>query len=175
MTITVTLVRHAQSTHNAFGDMNRDVPVTPEGAVMSKKIVGDYDIAICSILKRARQTLEYSNITCKEVIYTDLCREIRDGNPINLLAIENMSVAHETSSQIAQRIKELKNLIRRLSPASSSNSRSKTNSRSGIKSGIKSGINQCSPRIIIFCHASIIREITGNNVSNCQQINYSFD
>jgi len=112
----ITLVRHSQSTHNLYGDKTRDCPLTEHGIKQASTIIGTYDLVICSTLKRARQTLAASQLIYKEVIFTDLCREIRDRNPINLLPEEEASkIDNETRLQITARIEEFRKFLKECS------------------------------------------------------------
>lgn len=111
----ITLIRHAQSTYNAHGDNSRDCPITEVGKKQASTLTGSYDLIICSTLKRARQTLETSNLSCDNVIFSDLCREIRDGNPINLLQDEDASkVDNETQAQINERVNEFRKYLKNM-------------------------------------------------------------
>ena len=108
--MSIILIRHAQSTHNAFGDQTRDCPLSGQGKKDAKAIKGHYDLVICSTLKRACETLEYSSLKYNNIIYTDLCREIRDGNPINLLLKEEESM--ESYEDIKKRIQTFKDFLK---------------------------------------------------------------
>lgn len=84
----VIFVRHAESTHNATGDTSRNVGLSERGKIDAKKLTVEYDLVICSTLRRTRETLDYSSVNYTDVIYTPLCREIRDTNPVNLYSGE---------------------------------------------------------------------------------------
>ena len=58
----ITVMRHAQSTHNASGDNSWNVGLTEEGRLQAREVSGEYDLVICSTLRRAQQTLEFSSI-----------------------------------------------------------------------------------------------------------------
>lgn len=73
----VTFLRHSQSIFNRDLTSEKDCDLTDFGIEQSKTINGTYDIIICSILKRAKQTLQYSQLQSKELYFTDLCREVR--------------------------------------------------------------------------------------------------
>jgi broad specificity phosphatase PhoE len=106
----VTFYRHAPSTFNIYGDISNDVPITEDGKVDAfTKIFGEFDIVICSTMKRARQTLDASRLIFKTVIFTDLCREILSGNPSNLYnGEENIK---ETEIDILNRMNKFKDLL----------------------------------------------------------------
>lgn len=79
----ITLLRHAQSTYNANGDMSPNVGITDEGKIQASRLNGEFDLVICSTLRRARETLDHSNIKYKKIIFTEMCREVSGGNPVN--------------------------------------------------------------------------------------------
>lgn len=108
----LTLIRHSQSTFNAWGSQERNCPLTPEGIKICKNLQGTYDLVICSTLRRARQTLEESNLVYPEVLFSELCREIRGGNPVDYY--DNEPLVSETPEQIVSRINEFKQLVQEL-------------------------------------------------------------
>ncbi len=109
----IVLIRHAESTFNKFGDKSHNCPITENGKVQASKLRGKYDLIVCSTLKRARQTLDYSNIEYSNIIFTNLCREVLDNNPINLYNGENNVV--ETKDDIKNRSDKLRNMLNELS------------------------------------------------------------
>lgn len=137
----IILIRHAQSTYNAWGDQSRDVPITPAGQEMAKSICGSYDLIICSPLRRTRETLAASQIQCGKIIFSHLCREVRDGNAINLLSDEPDDMLHETEEELSNRIAELKKLVYELHPE--------------------------YPKIGIVCHACFVHRLGGGHLANC--------
>ena len=96
--MSVTFFRHSKSYFNIYKDTSRDVGIPDSSKNEARcKMIGNYDIIICSTLRRARETLESSSITYKNIIYTDLCREVLDGNESNLLYHEeNITESRET-------------------------------------------------------------------------------
>lgn len=92
MTKVLHLVRHSTSTFNQYGDTTRDCPLSPDGVKLAANLSGDYDLIICSALKRARETVQYSKLTYQKIIYSDDCREFRDGNPINVTPNEDILI-----------------------------------------------------------------------------------
>jgi len=105
----VAFFRHAQSTYNAGGDLSRNVPITPFGVEQSKSMVGHAGLVICSTLKRARQTLDASNLKYKRVIFTDLCREIMADNTSDFYDLEDLKM--ETDEDIKKRMEAFKKFI----------------------------------------------------------------
>jgi broad specificity phosphatase PhoE len=73
----VTFLRHAQSVFNRDLTSEKNCELTPEGIEQAKKVTGTFDVIICSLLQRAKQTLEHSQLSCKKLYFTDLCREVR--------------------------------------------------------------------------------------------------
>ncbi len=135
----VLLIRHAQSTFNAFGDKGKDVPITDKGREVAKLLTGHYDLVICSTLKRTRETLDASSITYKNIMFTDLCREFLDGNPVNLYnGEENWE---ETLEQLDERIKKFKVLAKEME----------------VKHG----------KVAVITHSSFLTRMTGYRFDNC--------
>jgi broad specificity phosphatase PhoE len=77
MAMKVCFLRHAESIFNAKKQSEKDCDLTEKGKEQAAEIQGEYDVVICSILKRTRQTLALSKIKAGQIIYTDLCREKR--------------------------------------------------------------------------------------------------
>lgn len=73
----VNFLRHAESVFNANLTSEKDCNLTDTGRYQASKLEGEYDIVICSIMKRTCQTLDHSNIKYGRLIFTDLCREKR--------------------------------------------------------------------------------------------------
>ena len=92
MTGVVYFIRHAESIYNCYGVDEVDCGITVNGGYMARRLNFQVDLVICSTLKRARQTLDFSNISYKEVIFTDLCRESRNGKRSNYLLNETLVV-----------------------------------------------------------------------------------
>lgn len=146
----VTFIRHAQSKFNAYGDTSRDVGLSEQGKESATRLNGNYDVVICSNLTCAVETLISSNIQYHSVIRSDICREVRDGNPINLLREESEDQLTETAEMVEDRVIRLKHLIRVLYDI---------------------GLN----RIVIISHNGFIKYITEASLLNCQKINYTFN
>src|SRR5437762_9121115 len=106
----VAFFRHAESSFNALGDRSANVPITENGKNASKAMKDHVDLVICSTLKRARQTLDESEIVYKRIIFTDLCREILDGNTSNLYSKTEENIV-ETEEQLQERMRLFKELI----------------------------------------------------------------
>lgn len=102
-------IRHAESYYNGSKREERDVGLNPAGILQAQKLNYDVDLVICSKLKRAVQTLHYSKIKYADVIYTSLCREIRNGHVTGLFP--NEENIKDTKENILENIKELKKII----------------------------------------------------------------
>lgn len=140
------LLRHAESVFNKFGTLTRDCQLSSDGREQAQALTGDYDLVVCSKLLRAKQTLEFSRIMYKDLLYTHLCREIRDGNIINLL--DNELEEKETKEQLQDRIIRFKELLRQLSVI--------------------------YPRILVVSHGCFLHRLTGYSWHNAQQREYEF-
>ena len=72
----VYLVRHAQSQAN-IGEYVVDARLTEHGKSQAAKLSGHFDLVICSVMTRAKETLEYSKITHDKVVYSEDAREMK--------------------------------------------------------------------------------------------------
>lgn len=70
-------LRHGESVFNKYGTSGKDCSLTEKGIEQAFQISGHYDIIICSILRRCKETLENSKLSANEYIYSDLCREYK--------------------------------------------------------------------------------------------------
>ena len=76
--MSITLLRHASSTFNEGNQTEKDCGLSETGKLQAESISGHYDIVIVSVMRRARETLEYSNITYDRLIESALFREKMD-------------------------------------------------------------------------------------------------
>ena len=97
----ITFLRHAQSNGN-LGNPAKDSTLSQAGIEQARKISGDFDLIVCSTLRRTRQTLDESQIICKDIVFTDICRENLDGNPNSQYNGEDVCV--ENNEQIVNRV-----------------------------------------------------------------------
>ena len=145
MSVKIAFFRHAQSRFNAYNDLSPNSSLTEAGKVSCKNIKGKFDLVICSTLRRARETLDNSNIKYKRVIFTELCREILDGNTSNLYnGEENISESHE---DITRRISKLKEFIMQ-----------------------QPEVNNETINIAIISHGCFLFKMIGQGFCNCQCI-----
>jgi broad specificity phosphatase PhoE len=145
MSIKVAFFRHAPSTFNINGDLSPNVPTTDDGKLLAKSMKGHVDLVICSTLRRARETLDHSEIVYKRVIYTDLCRELLDGNTSNLYNGESNTI--ETPQDIEYRISRFKEFILQQPEATTGNDQ---------------------PRIAVISHGCFLHKMLGYGFGNCQ-------
>lgn len=73
----VTFLRHAESIFNANLISEKDCSLTQKGIEQASALEEEFDVVICSIMKRTCETLEKSRIKYGKLIFTDLCREKR--------------------------------------------------------------------------------------------------
>lgn len=148
--INCTFMRHAESLGNRHGaEAGKDVSLSDNGRNQAKSMSGYFDCVITSCMKRAKQTLEFSNIKSKAVFTTHLARE-RMNSDINDYLETESQLEVETIDDLKHRFTQLKALIRKLS--------------------------ETYPHILIISHAMFLCANTGQNgMYNCQSIGYTFD
>ena len=100
----VDFLRHAESIFNATLTSEKDCELTQKGYEQAAKIEGEYDVVICSIMKRTQLTFQRSKIIYGRVIYTDLCREKRQ-DICDSLPFEDETIK-ETEEELQYRIKK---------------------------------------------------------------------
>jgi broad specificity phosphatase PhoE len=103
-------VRHAESTAQAHADRSRNPPLSENGFAQAKALTIKADMVICSPMQRTQQTVFNSSRTCTEILFTETCREIRQGNPCDYFERENIEL-HETRFQTLERIEQLKSIV----------------------------------------------------------------
>ncbi len=99
----VDFLRHAESIFNRDLTSEKDCGLTDKGFQQASKVTGEYDVVICSIMKRACQTLENSQVTYGRLLFTDLCRE-KKTTICDYLPHEDETVI-DTDEQLEQQIK----------------------------------------------------------------------
>jgi hypothetical protein len=70
-----TALRHATSVFNETGVSGKDCELSESGKRQARQLRGNYDVIVCSIMKRCRETLYESSIFAEGVYNTDACRE----------------------------------------------------------------------------------------------------
>lgn len=98
----VEFLRHAESIFNKYLISEKDCDLTDYGKQQAKDLSGDYDIVICSTMRRACQTLDHSNLNYGRLIFTDLCRE-KKSDICDFLPHED-ETEKETDEQLEKRI-----------------------------------------------------------------------
>ena len=101
----ITFLRHCRSIFNELLYSDKDCDLSVKGVEQAKALQGDYDIVICSVMRRARRTLELSKIRSGSIEYTDLCREWRN-DICDFLDHENEQNNRETPEELGIRIQK---------------------------------------------------------------------
>ncbi len=142
----VTFLRHCESLFNIDeSSEERDVKLSDRGEFQAKTLVGEYDLIICSPLKRTRQTLNLSHLKSQHIIYTNLCREIRI-DMCDFMLDEPLKL--ETDEDVKKRITQFKKFLY-----------------------IHKNINRC----LIISHHDFIYELTGTKLECSEMINCDID
>jgi broad specificity phosphatase PhoE len=100
----VDFLRHAESIFNRDLTSEKDCSLTDKGFQQASQLEGEYDVVVCSIMKRTCQTLENSKITYGRLVFTDLCRE-KKTTICDYLPHEDESIV-DTDEQLEQQIKK---------------------------------------------------------------------
>ncbi len=111
--VKVYLLRHAESEFqvNFPKDTVYDVPLSAKGHEQASKIQGHFDLALCSPLMRARQTLESSKITYGKMEILPEARE-RKTFKGDFFEGENFQEV-EPLPQFVLRVKKLTDILKR--------------------------------------------------------------
>jgi broad specificity phosphatase PhoE len=99
----VTFLRHCRSIFNELLYSDKDCDLSVRGVDQAKELEGEFDIVICSVMKRARRTLELSKIRAPVVEHTMLCREWCN-DICDFLDHENEVSDRESKEELAQRV-----------------------------------------------------------------------
>jgi len=143
----IILIRHAESEFNRNGIKEKNSKLTDYGRDSSEYLNFNVDLVVCSSMRRARETLDNSKIVYKDIIFTDMCREFLDGNPVNYYNGEEIEV--ETKEELSKRIRSFKNMLIELSKS-------------------------CDT-ICVITHYSFLKEMSGFSFNNGHYLNYSID
>lgn len=100
----VDFLRHAESIFNRDLTSEKDCALTDKGIQQASQVEGEYDVVVCSIMKRACQTLDNSKITYGRLVFTDLCRE-KKTTICDYLPHEDETII-DTDEQLEQQIKK---------------------------------------------------------------------
>lgn len=134
-------IRHGESRFNRYGENTLDVDLTDLGRLQSMNLTYDVDLVICSPLFRARQTLRFSKLTYRKLIYSELCSEHKNGLLANYL---NEEETQETDEMFQKRIAQFMGMLVR--------------------------IRQNYNSIAVVTHHGVIGQLTGQNVNNCHTV-----
>ena len=141
----ITLIRHAASTYNTYNKSIRDPPLSELGKIQAKYLNGNYDLVICSTLKRARQTLDESNIIYKKIKFTELCREFRNGYPTCIYNGESEVNMNESKEEFEIRVIKFKTMLNKK--------------------------KQKYNNIVVISHCIFLKEFCGKYLENCEIFN----
>lgn len=131
----ITFLRHCRSIFNELLYSDKDCDLSVRGVEQAKQLEGDYDVAICSVMRRARRTLELSKIRAGLVEHTMLCREWRN-DICDFLQHENEVNDRESKEELAQRV-------------------------DAFCSWVKSKYKESGKRILVVTHADFVFCLTG--------------
>jgi broad specificity phosphatase PhoE len=106
----LTFLRHAESIFNRDGTSEKNCSLSELGVQQASQVTGSYDVIICSILKRAKETLLHSQLSSKHLYFTDTCREVRR-DICDYLDHEDESIP-DTDEEIEKKIKNFKEFLR---------------------------------------------------------------
>ncbi len=138
----VTVLRHGESEYNAGNRDIKDCGITEKGRQQAATVTGNYDLVVCSPLRRARETLQHSQITYDKLIHIDEAREQRheicDFYP-------EEEVVWETNTDMMHRMFKFKQILKDL---------------------CKSHDN-----ILVVCHGILSRFLTATNVEGILERN----
>lgn len=104
-----TVLRHAISVFNETGVSDKDCGLSAAGKEQAKLLTGKYDVVVCSIMKRCRETFAESNIVGDNIFYTEICRELKK-DICDYLEGEDESVP-ETEEQLMRRVANFKDYL----------------------------------------------------------------
>lgn len=106
----VHLLRHGESEFNATGNRELyDAALTDLGKQQASEVKGHFDMVLCSPLRRAKETLQYSQITYNEMEIIHEARERKKDKSDLFAGEEQQSV--ETMQELVERALKLKDLI----------------------------------------------------------------
>ena len=106
----IRFLRHCESTHNAGDSRDKDCELSERGKSQAAKLVGHFDIVICSPMRRCLDTLKLSSITYSKLIVSQLCREHRT-DKCDFLANEDETQI-ESETCILERVAEFKRFLK---------------------------------------------------------------
>ena len=106
----VTFLRHCRSIFNELKTSEKDCDLSEFGRTQASGLHGEWDIIVCSVMKRTRKTLELSQMKGDQIFYSELCREVKR-DICDFLEHEDEN-EKETDEQLAQRVENFKRWMR---------------------------------------------------------------
>lgn len=104
----ICLLRHAESVFNKYGRDEIDCDLSETGIEQAKNINLEFKYVICSPLKRARDTLKYSNIKYDVLEINNLCREMLVDK---CDFMDGEKLQYETIDEITDRVNKFKEYL----------------------------------------------------------------
>jgi broad specificity phosphatase PhoE len=105
----LTVLRHARSIFNETGVSDKDCGLSEYGKKQASKLSGNYDVIVCSMMKRCRETLSESNIVYANIFYTPICREFKK-DICDYVEGEDETVP-ETEEELQARVENFKDYL----------------------------------------------------------------
>lgn len=102
----VTFLRHCRSIFNERNNSEKDCDLSEFGKEQAAALTGEYDVIICSVMKRTRETLARSQLKASEIHFTELCREHKQ-QICDFLEKENIE-QKESEEDLVRRIRAFK-------------------------------------------------------------------
>lgn len=108
-----TLIRHAESLYNKNGVSGRDPELSEAGRACASELSGDYDYALVSCMRRARETFLYApDLNATIVEYSSLCREKMSSGHSKSNLMEGEESINEDEEAFEFRMQLLKKFLR---------------------------------------------------------------
>ena len=73
----IQFLRHAESIFNATGTSEKNCSLSEKGIEQARALYGNFDLIVCSELRRTHETLVFSQLKAGKIVYTLYCREQR--------------------------------------------------------------------------------------------------
>lgn len=137
----VVFLRHARSIFNELKTSGKDCELSEFGKQQAIALFGEWDIIVCSVMKRTRQTLEFSKLKGDKIFYSNLCREVKR-DICDFLEGEDEN-EKETDEQLTERVENFKRWLRFMF----------------YKKGKYPWSRE--PRILVITHADFVFELNG--------------
>jgi broad specificity phosphatase PhoE len=106
--MSVHLLRHCESIFNRYNIDDIDCGLTEFGKEQAAKICGEYDIVVCSPLKRCLETLQYSSIKTKKPI---ISAQVREYKKDKCDFLDGEEIVFETDADVKKRVEKVRKMI----------------------------------------------------------------